>query len=117
LAKKTSKGRLGGKDMAQISRQQAVQKLAHEVASMRPDDLAEVYNELFPGQPTTEDQARQNKSRLLDRISDHIHRGLQPEEIVDLWSVVFSKDRFVSYDQETDTIRYNEASESVGYAE
>ncbi|HKI33420.1 MAG TPA: hypothetical protein VKA46_16315 [Gemmataceae bacterium] len=103
--------------MPAISRHEAVRRLLREVASLPADDLAEVYNELFPSQPTTEDQARQNRTGLLDRITDHVNRGLHPEEIVSLWNVVFPKDRHVSYDEETSTLHYGEASESVQYAD
>jgi hypothetical protein len=103
--------------MPEISRDQAVQRVVRELPSMQPDDLAEVYNELFPTQPTTEEQARQGRSRLLDRITDHISRGLQPEEIVALWNVIFPKDRHVSYDEESDTLQYGQAPESIQFAD
>jgi hypothetical protein len=103
--------------MPEIPRDQAVQRLAGELVSMPPDDLAEVYNELFPSQPTTEDQARQDRNHLLDRIHDHVARGLHPEEIVGLWNVVFPKERHVSYDEETNTLHYGQTSESVQFAD
>ncbi len=34
--------------MPEITRDHAVQRLVPEIASMRPNDLVEVYNELFP---------------------------------------------------------------------
>lgn len=103
--------------MPEISRDLAVQRLVGELPSMQPDDLAEVYNELFPRQPTTEDQARQGKSRLLEQLNDHINRGLHAEEIVALWNVVFPKDRHVSYDDESDTLHYGQAPEAARFAD
>lgn len=103
--------------MPEMAREQAVQRLVRELPSMRPDDLAEVYNELFPSQPTTEEQARQGRNRLLGQINDHISRGLHAEEIVGLWNVVFPKERHVSYDEENDTFHYGEAPESVRFAD
>jgi hypothetical protein len=99
--------------MPEITRDHAVQRLVPEIASMRPNDLVEVYNELFPTEPTTGEQARQNRSRVLGRINDHIAKGLYPEEIVSLWNVTFPKDRYASYDEESDKIRYGEPVEYV----
>ena len=103
--------------MPEITRDQAVQRLVPEIASMGPGDLAEVYNELFPTEPTTLEQARQNRSRVLGRVNDHINQGLYPEEIVSLWNVVFPKDYRVSYDEEIDVIRYGEEPEWAQYAD
>jgi hypothetical protein len=103
--------------MAEIARDQAVQRLVHEVASLRPDDLAEVYNELFPSQPATEEQARQDRSRLLDRIAEHIRRGLQPEEIVALWHLIFPRNWMVHFDDETNTIQYRDEAQPAEYAD
>jgi hypothetical protein len=103
--------------MPELSRDQAVQRLARELPSMQPDDLTEVYNELFPAQPTTEDRARQDRNRLLERINEHIGRVLQPEEIVALWNVIFPRDRHVSYDEESNTLHYGQAPESVRFAD
>jgi hypothetical protein len=103
--------------MPEISRDEAIQRLLREVQTMPPDELAEAYNELFPSQPMTEDQARLNGGRLRDRITDHINRGIHSEEIVSLWNVVFPKDRHVSYDDDADTLHYGQAPESVQYAD
>jgi hypothetical protein len=109
--------RLGGTAMAEIARDQAVQRLTQALPPMGPDDLAEVYNELFPTQPATVNQARQERARLLDRITDHIRLGLQPEEIVALWNVVFPNYWKVVYDEETNTIQYRDETEPVEYAD
>jgi hypothetical protein len=103
--------------MAEIARDQAVQRLTQALAPMGPDDLVEVHNELFPGQPATEDQARKDRSRLLDRITDHIRHGLEPEEIVALWPLVFPTHWKVVYDDETNTIQYRDEAEPVEYAD
>src|SRR5436189_5519180 len=99
--------------MPEIARDEAVQKLVREFADMQPDDLAEVYNELFPVQRTTESQARLNRARLMDRITAHVNQGLEDQEILDLWHVVFPRNRHVAYDDETNTLHYEEASQSV----
>ena len=48
-------------------------------------------------------------------LAQHVRSGLEAEEIVDLWNVVFPDDRNVWYDEEDDKIHYNE--EAIGYAE
>jgi hypothetical protein len=103
--------------MTEISRDQAVQRLRQQVASMAADDLAETYNELFPSQPTTEAEARQSRSRRVDGIIEHISRGLEVEEIEGLWNVVFPKDRNVYYDEETNVLHDDEEAESVHSAD
>src|SRR5437016_5901499 len=103
--------------MAEIARDQAVRDLAQEVASLGPDDLAEVYSELFPSQPASEEQARQDPGMLQRRITEHFRRGLEPEEIVALWHLVFPTHWNVHYVEETNSIHYRDKAEPVGYAE
>ena len=94
--------------MPAISKAEAVEKLAMSVEKARQSDLAEFYRELFPEEefPAT----------LVARdIARHIRSGLEAEEIVDLWNVVFPRDRNVWYDEEGDAIRYNE--EMAGFVD
>jgi hypothetical protein len=103
--------------MQVVPREEAVQKLTHQIPLLQPDGLAEVHKELFPEPRITEDQVRQNKDRVLARIMDHMSRGLEAEEIEALWVVVFSGwptgNRRVRYDEELDAITYYKASESL----
>jgi hypothetical protein len=46
-------------------------------------------------------------------IMNRIQNGLEDEEIVDLWNVVFPKDRNVWYDDETERVHFNEEPEHV----
>ena len=48
---------------------------------------------------------------------DYLGRGLEIEEILDLWNVAFPAARNVYYDDETETIHYNNEPESVRQAE
>lgn len=41
-------------------------------------------------------------------IARRVREGLEAEEIVDLWNVVFPEDRQVWYDEEVNSICYNE---------
>jgi hypothetical protein len=97
--------------MATITKQQAVDQLNQAVGEAGPDDLVEIYNELFPKTPTTEDQANENPTALLKTIRAHIDRGLEVEEILDLWNVIFPTHRGVWYDEDEGLIHYDEKLE------
>jgi len=94
--------------MPTLSTNEAAQRLAKCVEQAKPSTLTEIYAELFPEKtadvtPSATDLAR------------HVQSGLEAEELVDLWNVVFPDDRNVWYDEEEAKIHYNE--ESLGYAE
>lgn len=74
------------------------------------DEVLEIYNEMFPTHPATEQQARTDASPFIREIVAHIKKGLSAEEIVDLWELVIPNDRNVRYDEEEDRIHYNEES-------
>lgn len=94
--------------MATISISDAAEKLAGVVEASKPSMLAEFYSELFPDRPVPPRPDAEELAR-------HVRHDLAPEEVVDLWNVAFPSDRNVWYDEETETIRYNE--ELVGYAD
>jgi len=92
--------------MAAITRDSAVKQISEEVDRFSRDDLVEVYGELFPDSPGVDGMG---EVALVDAINRQIQSGLEVEEIVDLWNVVFPKDRDVWFDDETDTLRFNGA--------
>ena len=94
--------------MPALSTNEAAERLAVAVESARPSDLPEIHAELFPEVPLT-------NPPVASELARHIRSGLEAEEIVDLWNVVFPGNRNVWYDEETGLIRYNE--ELVGYPE
>jgi hypothetical protein len=87
--------------MPEIPTAEAAETLASRVEKARPGDLAEIYSELFPETPLPTPLAASDIAKL-------IQSGLEPEELVDLWNIVFPKDRNVWYNEETKTIFYNE---------
>jgi hypothetical protein len=94
--------------MPALPKQKAAEKLAVVVEKAKPSALEEIFSELFPEKspaapPSASDLAR------------HVRSGLEAEEIVDLWNVVFPQDRNVWYDEQNNEIHYNE--EAVGYAD
>jgi hypothetical protein len=94
--------------MPSISMPEAAEKLAKCVENARPSDLVEFYDELFPETPSP-------THPVASELAEHVRSELEPEEIVDLWNVVFPDDHDVWYNEETKEIRYNE--EMIGYAD
>ena len=100
--------------MATIKKQEAVERLAKSVKAARIDDLIEIYNELFPETPIDESDAEATSFVLVDRICRHFANGLEVEEILDLWHVVFPGHRGVWFDEDEDSMHFDEKGEPVG---
>jgi hypothetical protein len=96
------------KIMPALKINQAVEKLAAAVEKAKPNALAEIHAELFPEKPATPLPCAKD-------LAQHIRTGLEAEEIVDLWNVLFPADRNVWYDDEEKDIHYNE--EVIDYAD
>jgi hypothetical protein len=94
--------------MPTIPLPEAAERLAEGVEQAKPSHLAEFYSELFPEKPAP-------TAPVASDIAKHIRSGLEPEELVDLWNVVFPEDRHVWYNEETNSIHYKE--EVVGYVD
>jgi hypothetical protein len=94
--------------MPALKKNQAVEKLVEEVARAKPAALAEIYAELFPEKPAP-------AAPIAADLAQHIRNGLEAEEIVDLWNVVFPADRNVWYDEEYEKFHHDE--EAIDYAE
>lgn len=99
--------------MATITKLKAVARLTSAVRVAHADDLVEIYNELFPEQPTTEEEAERDSPGMMHKILMHIDRGLEVQEILDLWNVVFPLHRGVCYDDDDGLIHYDEETEPV----
>lgn len=100
--------------MATITKDQAVRRITESVPKLPLEDLVEVYNDIFLEERATEEEVRKNRNSIQNRIDDHIRRGLEIEEILDLWRVFFPQDRNVFYDDETNTIHLDEKEEEAG---
>ncbi|HSU68153.1 MAG TPA: hypothetical protein VLJ39_14845 [Tepidisphaeraceae bacterium] len=87
---------------------EAAQRLAEVVEKAKPPTLTEFYAELFPEKPVA-------VAPSAAELAQHVRSGLEAEELVDLWNVVFPADRNVWYDEEDKKIHYNE--EAIGFAE
>jgi hypothetical protein len=107
----------GGPVMATIAREKAVGMLKQAIEQFQADDLREVYNELFPEKPISEEETGRDAPQVEKRVLQHMNNGLEIQEILDLWRVVFPRDRNVFYDDDTATIHTNEESNPLQYAD
>jgi hypothetical protein len=100
--------------MPVITKEQALELLTNEVQeNLAADELLEVYNEVFPDDPSTEEEVHEDSWPLIEQLVDHINRGLEIDEVMDLWGLIFPKHRNVGYDDEAERIHYNEETEAV----
>jgi hypothetical protein len=93
--------------MATLSRREATEKLARAVEAASSDRLAEIFEELFPEKSAPEVSGAEERA-LAAKLAEHVQSNLEPEEVIDLWNVVFPTDRHVHYDEEKDLVQYND---------
>jgi hypothetical protein len=102
--------------MAVLTITQACKALTHAIEKLPADDLAAVANELFMAR-SPRSPAGEKKAALQKQIIAHLKKGLEAEEVLDLWNVVFPRDRNVYFDDETGRLHVNEEVESVESAD
>ncbi len=103
--------------MPTLEKQEAIEKLIQAVQGMSLDDLLDFHNELFPEKPESELDPKAGVAAVRKKVMDYLGRGLEVEEILDLWNVAFPEAWSVSYDDETDTIHYLKEPESIRQAD
>ena len=100
--------------MPVVTKDKALDLLTNEVEEkLGADELLEVYNEVFPDDPYAGEEAHNTSGPLVERLVDHINSGLEIDEVIDLWGLIFPKHRNVWYDDEEERIHYNEEAEAV----
>lgn len=103
--------------MPDLSTREAAERLVRAVESMESYDLLDFYNEVFPEVPRSQLDAADAGAGDRRKVIDYIVKGLEIEEIVDLWNVAFPETCNVYYDDETATIHYSEEPEVSQLAE
>lgn len=103
--------------MPDLERRDAIETLKQAVRKMGPDDLLDFHNELFPQEPKSVLKQKDDVTVVQRKVMDYLSRGLEIEEILDLWNVAFPEDRNVCYDDETGMIHFDNKLESVHQAE
>ena len=94
--------------MSALSTYEAAERLAKVVETAKPTILSEIHAELFPEKPRT------GALSAADLVK-YVRTGIEADELVSLWNVVFPADRNVRYDEEDRKIHYDEAT--IGHAE
>ena len=91
--------------MPAIRKGEAAEKLALAVEAASSEDLVDIYAELFPEKAFPKPAAAKT---LVGEIVSYIRTKIEPEEIVDLWNVVFPRDRNVYYNELDEVVVYNQ---------
>lgn len=97
--------------MPLITRKKAGEMLAKEAEKATPADLADIYNNIYPQEKITFDEAERDHPAVLTKVLEYIKRGLEVEDIVDLWSVIFPAHRRRWFDEEKNRFHYDETPE------
>ena len=96
------------------TKQVAIEKLAEAVQRMNIDDLLDFHNEMFPESPLSRLDSTSDGAAVRNTVMDYLRRGLEVEELLDLWNVAFPAARVDGRDDGTDSIFYLEEPASVG---
>jgi len=98
--------------MPAIRKSEAMEKLARALEAASSEDLVDIYAELFPEKALPSASA---VKALVGEMALYVRTTIEPEELVDLWNVVFPTDRNVYYDEVDGVVIYNQ--EEPWYAE
>jgi hypothetical protein len=90
--------------MTAVSRADAIERVAKTIEQADDDDLVEFYAELFPSKARPDAKAAGFPARL----AEIVRAGIEPELLVDLWNIAFPTEGYARYDEEDETLRYNE---------
>ena len=91
--------------MSAIKKSEAVERLAQAVAASSLEDLADIFAELFPDAPRL---WASDAEKRRGEVTEYVRTKMEPEEMVDLWNVVFPADRNVYYDDADGLLCYNQ---------
>jgi hypothetical protein len=95
--------------MPAVTKDEAVAMLSRAVEQFGWDEVLEVYNELFPDEKHTEEETRADATPLVRRLVSYFNSGLLPEQVADLFGMIFPRHRRIRYDEEEERIHYQEA--------
>jgi hypothetical protein len=110
-------GKTGRGAMPTLTRSEAVERLTQVVRDMSLDDLLDFHGELFPEEPKLKPDEQPEIGVIRRRVLDYLGRGIEVEEILDLWNVAFPEAWNVTYDDEFDEIQYSVEPDAVRQAD
>jgi hypothetical protein len=99
--------------MPVLTKKKAVEVLSAEIRRGEPHDLVEIHNELFPRQRINEEVAERDPAAVSAKIFKHIEAGLEIEEILDLWNVIFPRYPRRWYDEVNKKLHFEKAEDTV----
>jgi hypothetical protein len=100
--------------MPLVTKDEALELLTDAVQEkLDADELLEVCNEVFPDDPYTDEEAHEDVTPLVEQLVGRIHSGLEVEEIIELWGLIFPRHRDIWYDDEEERLHYNEEAQAV----
>jgi hypothetical protein len=103
--------------MPTLTRKEAVERLSQVVRGMSLDDLLDFQGELFPEEPKVKLEEQPDIGLIRRRALDYLDRGIEVEELLDLWNVALPESWNVTYDDESDEIQYSVEPEAVRQAD
>ncbi len=103
--------------MPTLTRREAVERISQVVRDMSLDDLLEFHDELFPEEPKLKADAQPDIDLIRRRALDYLGRGIEVEELLDLWNVAIPESWNVTYDDESDELQYSVEPEAVRQAD
>jgi hypothetical protein len=102
--------------MPDLTKEQVVDRLTHEVQKLDADEVLEIYESLFRKRFSAAERATTDKRPLVKEIVQHIRGGREDEELPELWSLVLPGYRNVWYNEEDELLHYDEKN-SNGWGE
>lgn len=99
--------------MAGITQSEAIKRMLQEIETFPEYDVVEIYNDLFPRTPVKVAEVIGERDRLLKVIVDYVHRGLELDETIDLWNVVFPEEPTLYWDEEENQFGFNPLPEPL----
>ena len=97
--------------MPVLTRNQVIELLTTAVEDeLHADDLLQVHNELFPDDPSSQEEVNEDVAPVTKKIVNYINSDLAVEDLLDLWNLIYPRHRHVWYDDQAETFHYNEES-------
>jgi hypothetical protein len=103
--------------MQSVTIDDATKRLAQELKLMPLDDLVAIHNEMWMSERINREDVGEDAAPVLARIMAHLRNGLAIDELIDLWNVVFPKERARYYDEEDGALCCREENEPYEYAD
>jgi len=96
-----------------LTKKKAVEVITAEVRRAEPHDLVEIHNELFPQERINKVTAERDPAAVSAKIFRHIAAGLEIEEILDLWNVLFPRHPERWFDEVEKKFHFEKAEDAV----